>query len=143
MPEPVGEHIARTAAVADRRKRHGDYIRVAGAIRSRWASTSPEPPRSLETLTRAWSERRQVRLTYHNPRTGETTERTVDPYFIEPSPIGYACYVIGYDHLRRDIREFKIERIQHAGILSSSYEIRASFDPYRYLAHSWGRHGRR
>ncbi len=120
MPEPVGEHIARTAAVADRRKRHDDYIRV------------------LETLTRAWSERRQVRLTYHNPRTGETTERTVDPYFIEPSPIGYACYVIGYDHLRRDIREFKIERIQHAGILSSSYEIRASFDPYRYLAHSWG-----
>ena len=120
MPESVGEHIARTAAVADERKRHHTYIRI------------------LESLTSAWCERRQVHLTYHNPQTGETTERILDPYFIEPSPVGYACYLIGYDHLRKDIREFKIERIERARVLNSSYWIRGDFDPYDYLAHSWG-----
>ena len=120
MPESVGEHITRTAAVADKRKRHRDYIRV------------------LETLTRAWSERKQVRLTYHNPQTQKTTRRTFDPYFIEPSPIGYACYVIGYDHLRRNIREFKVERIERATLLETVYEVQDGFDPYDYLEHSWG-----
>ena len=120
MPESIGEHINRTAAVADKHRPDPDHIRV------------------LETLTRAWSERRQVRLIYHNPQTGETTERTVDPYFIEPSPVGYACYVIGYDHLRRDIREFKVERIERATLLETVYETRDGFDPYEFLAHSWG-----
>ena len=120
MPESVGKHINRTAAVADRRRPHRNYIRI------------------LETLTRAWSERRQVRLTYHNPTTGETTERTLDPYFIEPSPVGYACYVIGYDHLRRDIREFKVERIVRAALLETAFVMRDGFDPYDFLLHAWG-----
>ena len=120
MPEPVGEHIARTAAVADQRRPHRDHIRT------------------LETLTRAWCERRQVRLTYHNPTAGETTERILDPYFIEPSPVGYACYVIGYDHLRRDIREFKVERIVRATLLETTFVTRDGFDPYDFLLHSWG-----
>ena len=120
MPESIGEHINRTAAVADKRKPDPEHIRV------------------LETLTRAWSERRQVRLTYHNPQTGETTERNVDPYFIEPSPVGYACYVIGYDHLRKDIREFKVERIERATLLETAFKTRDGFDPYEFLEHSWG-----
>ena len=120
MPESIGEHIKRTADAADRRNPDPDHIRV------------------LETLTRAWSERRQVRLVYHNPQAGETTERTVDPYFIEPSPVGYACYVIGYDHLREEIREFKVERIERATLLETVYEIRVGFDPYDFLDHSWG-----
>lgn len=120
MPESIGEHINRTAAVADRRRPDRDHIRV------------------LEKLTRAWSERRQVRMVYHNPQTGETTERTVDPYFIEPSPVGYASYVIGYDHLRQAVREFKVERIQRATLLEAGFNTRDEFDPYEFLEHSWG-----
>lgn len=120
MPESIGEHINRTAAVADRRRPDRDHIRV------------------LEKLTRAWSERRQVRMVYHNPQTGETTERTVDPYFIEPSPVGYASYVIGYDHLRQAVREFKVERIQRATLLEAAFNTRDGFDPYEFLEHSWG-----
>ena len=120
MPESIGEHVNRTAAVADKRRPDRDHIRV------------------LETLTHAWSERRQVRMIYHNPQTGETTDRTVDPYFIEPSPVGYACYVIGYDHLRLDIREFKVERIERATLLETKFKTRDGFDPYVFLDHSWG-----
>ncbi len=120
MPESIGEHISRTASLSDKRRPDPDHIHV------------------LETLTRAWSERRQVRIVYHNPQTGETTRRIVDPYFIEPSPVGYASHVIGYDHLRRDIREFKVERIEKAALLEAEYETRDGFDPYEFLAHSWG-----
>ena len=77
-------------------------------------------------------------MVYHNPQTGETTGRTIDPYFIEPSPVGYASYVIGYDHLRRDIREFKVERIERATLLESVFVMRDGFDPYEFLQHSWG-----
>ncbi len=120
MPEPVGEHITRTASAADRRRLWSSYLGV------------------LETLTLAWATRRQVYIVYWNPEKGDVTERIFDPYFIEPSPVGYACYVIGYDHLRHDIREFKIERVQQVKILDSSYEIRDNFDPYDYLTQAWG-----
>ena len=120
MPEPIGEHITRTASAADRRRLWSDYLGV------------------LETLTLAWATRRQVYIVYWNPEKGDVTERIFDPYFIEPSPVGYACYVIGYDHLRHDIREFKIERVQRVTILDSSYQIRGNFDPYDYLTQAWG-----
>ena len=120
LPESIRQHITRTAEATHKRRPHREYISV------------------LETFTRAWSERKQVRLMYYNPNTDETTDRVFDPYFIEPSPVGYACYVIGYDHLRHDIREFKIERVQRVTILDSSYEIRDNFDPYDYLTQAWG-----
>ena len=120
LPESIGEHVNRTAALSDKRRPDPDHIRV------------------LETLTRAWSERRQVRMVYRNAQTGETTKRVIDPYFIEPSPVGYACYVIGYDHLRRDIREFKVERIERAALLETTFVLRDGFDPYAFLEHSWG-----
>ena len=61
LPESIGQHIARTAEATHKRRPHREYIR------------------SLETFTRAWSERKQVRLTYHNPQTDETTRRVFDP----------------------------------------------------------------
>ncbi len=120
MPQPMGEHILSTAAGAARRREYPVYLNV------------------LETLAHAWAERRQVRLIYANPRTEEMTERVFDPYFIEPSAVGYACYVIGFDHLRGEIREFKVERIAQAELLGTTCEVREGFDPYAYLANAWG-----
>jgi len=120
VPKSIGKHISQTAAVADTRRPHPDYIR------------------NLDILTRAWSDSKQVRLIYHNPQTEETTDRIVDTYFLEPSAHGFGCYLIGYDHLREDVREFKVERIQKATLLESEFEPTHTFDPYDYLAHSWG-----
>ncbi len=120
LPESVGAHILKTAHVAAHRNPHPEHLSI------------------LETLTLAWVERRQVALVYHNPSSGETTKRVFDPYFVEPSPIGYACYVIGFDHLRARVRIFKLERIQQAKIMDTVYEIREGFDPYDYLSSAWG-----
>jgi len=120
MPRPIGEHIVRTAEAVAHRREHPGYLEI------------------LEKLARAWAERRRVGMVYRNPRTDEVTEREFDTYFIEPSAVGYACYAIGHDHLRDEIRVFKAERIERIRLLEARYEIRPDFDPYAYLASAWG-----
>ncbi len=57
----------------------------------------------LETLVRAWADHTRVLL---YTRKEPHTPRRFDPYFIEPAV--FSNYVIGYDHLRDDIRTFKV-----------------------------------
>lgn len=109
---------------------------AAIAVRSR--HTRREYVESLEVLTQGWAEGKKVRLRYRSYTKNETTQRTFAPYFIEPSGIGYACYVIGYDDLRKDIRTFKIERIYEAKLTDETFTIPESFDPQRLLASAWG-----
>jgi predicted DNA-binding transcriptional regulator YafY len=109
--------------------------RVADLVRSRplrvaYIST-------LEVLTRAWAERRMVRLRYRAPNR-ELTEREVAPYFLEVSRSDPAAYVIGYDRLRGALRTFKLERVERADLLDESFEPPAGFDPYHVLADAWG-----
>lgn len=93
---------------------------------------------SLETLTLAWVQGRKVRLRYRSYTKGETTERVFAPYFIEPSSIGYACYVIGFDELRAAVRTLRVERIYDAQLTDDRYDIPATFDPLHLLASAWG-----
>src|SRR2546421_4196589 len=109
---------------------------AATAVRSR--QTRREYVEALEVLTQGWAEGRKVRLRYRSYTKDETTERTFAPYFIEPSGIGYACYVIGYDELRDAIRTLKIERVYEAQLTEERFTIPENFDPQRLLASAWG-----
>ena len=120
MPEPIRDHIVRTAEAVVQRRHDPRHIEV------------------LEKLTQAWSERRQVQQVHRKAQTGEVSERVFDVYFIEPLAAGYSCYVYGHDHLREDIRVFKMERIQGVELLGSRYENDERFDPYAYLRNAWG-----
>jgi proteasome accessory factor B len=93
--------------------------------------------RTVEVLTRAWADRRLVRLRYRAPNR-DLTERVIAPYFLEVSRSEPAAYVIAFDQLRQALRTFKIERIEHADLLDEPYSIPDDFDPYRYLAGAWG-----
>lgn len=92
---------------------------------------------ALEILTSGWADGKKVRLRYHSYTKNETTERTFATYFIEPSGIGYSCYVIGHDDLRGEVRTFKVERIYEAELTEQSYCIPADFDIQRMLASAW------
>ncbi len=109
---------------------------AATSVRAR--QTRREYVEALEVLTQGWAEGRKVRLRYRSYTKDETTERTFSPYFIEPSGIGYACYVIGHDDLRNAIRTLKVERIYDAHLTSERFTIPESFDPQRLLASAWG-----
>lgn len=117
--QTISTHLARVAEVIRTRPLRATYIRV------------------LETITRAWADRRLVRIRYRSA-SGEVTERVVAPYFLEVSRSEPAAYIIGFDRLREALRTFKIERIEQAELLDECYDIPPEFDPYEYLARSWG-----
>ena len=94
----------------------------------------------LKGLTRAWASRRQVRLTYRDPISGARSKRLFDPFFIEPSFIGYSCYVYGFDHFRQANCSFKLERLERVEVLDIHFEP-PDFDPYEYPRHAWGIRG--
>jgi predicted DNA-binding transcriptional regulator YafY len=90
----------------------------------------------LETIAEGWATNHKVRVLYRSPRSGEVRPRVIAPYLLEPTAVG--LYVIGHDDWARDIRTFKLERLEHAEILDEPYEVPADFNPEAYLATSWG-----
>jgi CRISPR-associated endonuclease/helicase Cas3 len=92
----------------------------------------------LETLTRAWSERRKVRVWHQNEKTQQIHEYIFAPYFIEPYAIGQTTHVIGWRQPPGALRTFKLERIRHIERLIEPYQIAPGFDPRRLLADAWG-----
>lgn len=120
LPEPVATHVAQTAQAL----RHRPVADRAVAV--------------LEQITRAWAERRFVRLWYRSPRSGQVRLREVAPYFLEVSGPAYSCYLIGYDKRAGDLRTFKLDRLERAQMLDESYQIPDHFDAGAYLRHAWG-----
>jgi predicted DNA-binding transcriptional regulator YafY len=82
------------------------------------------------------NERRAIELVYRAQHTKEVTERIVDPY-------GLVFYdgiwtIVGYCHLRKDIRSFAFDRILGLKERHLYFEPRDGFDLEEYLSHSWG-----
>ncbi len=123
LPDAIGAHVEQAAVAVSQRRLAPDYMKV------------------LEGLTRAWAGRRQVQIVYRDPITGARSERLFDPFFIEPSFLGYSCYVFGFDHFRQAIRSFKVERLEEVEVLETRFEPLPDFDPYDYLRHAWGIRG--
>ena len=122
LPEAIGEHVEHAAEAVSQRQPAPKHLDV------------------LEGLTRAWANRQQVRLTYRDPISGKRSRCLFDPFFIEPSFIGYSCYVYGFDHSRRAIHSFKLERLERVEVLDIRFDP-PDFDPYEYLKHAWGIRG--
>ena len=91
----------------------------------------------LETLTRAWSLGRKVRLN-HQMANGRVFEYTFAPYFIEPYAVGQTTHVIGWREPPGALRTFKLERLRQVELLAEGYQIPADFDPREKLADAWG-----
>jgi proteasome accessory factor B len=64
----------------------------------------------LETLRDALAGRKWVQLAYYSPRSERTTERRVDPYGLAMRRGIWS--LVGYCHLRLDIRSFQVHRIR-------------------------------
>ena len=85
----------------------------------------PAPPERVETvlhfsdLWRAVHEHRQVRLTYRAMSSGREAVRVVDPYQIYL--YGGMWYVHGFCHLRREGRDFAINRVQEVKVLETGF----------------------
>ena len=133
-------HVARAmeklAAAMPKDMMQQHIQRAADLVRER--RERPEFTRMLERLTEAWAERKRVRLWQRAEENQPARMRLFEPYFLEPSGVGYALYVMGFDHLRQNIRTFKVERLQCVEVTDERFEVPKDFDPYRYLHNAWG-----
>ncbi len=118
----ISDHMHRSAEVLDAADRRRDPIFL----------------QALETLTRAWSRQRKVRLT-HEMDDGSIHEYVFSPYYIEPYAVGRTMHAIGYREPPGKIRTFKIERIRTIKLLEdAAYTIPATFDLLAQLRDAWG-----
>ncbi len=132
----VARAIEKLAAVMPKDLIQRHMNRAADVVRTR--RDLPDLTRILERLTEAWANRKRVRLWEKPKENKPAVERLYEPYFLEPSGVGYSLYVMGYDHLRRDIRTFKIDRLARVEPTEEPFTVPADFDPYTYLHNAWG-----
>ncbi|HIP95944.1 MAG TPA: YafY family transcriptional regulator [Anaerolineae bacterium] len=85
----------------------------------------------IDDLRRCVAERQRVWIRYRNFNR-EETERVVDPY-------GLALqwglwYLVGYCHLRQDVRTFRVDRIQALELLEATFQPPPDFSVREFLA---------
>jgi predicted DNA-binding transcriptional regulator YafY len=77
-----------------------------------------EAPECLDTLVHAIQACHRLRLVYR-AQTGDRSERDVDPYQVVYRAGRW--YLVGYCHLRADLRVFRLDHIQHARALDETF----------------------
>ena len=87
----------------------------------------------LGLLCTATQECRRVRMGYCS-RGEEQTEREFDPYGLVYRAGRW--YIVGWCHLRRGLRSFRLDRVASATAGSASFERPADFDALDYLKKS-------
>src|SRR5689334_16988275 len=93
------------------------------------ASTAPSDV-VLTTVSSAAQLKRRIHLRYH-PAQGEDSERDFDPYGL--TYYGQKWYVVGYCHLRNDLRSFRLDRITEADLTPANFERPEHFDPLTHI----------
>lgn len=119
VPESLRDHIMKTLEWMQRRRVDATAVK------------------KLNIVSQCWTEHRQVRIRYLplNASTAET--RVIEPYFIQPSALARAVYIIANCRLRNGLRIFRLDRILEAVALDQTYVIPDSFDANEYLSGYW------
>jgi len=121
LPETVAEHVQGTVAGLAAKPEDRSYSAAFAAV------------------TQAWSERRKVRIWHRSAGSEHIHEYLLSPYFVEPSAVGFATHVIGWEEqFFKTLHTFKLERIRTAEVTAEYYEIPDDFDPVALLNTAWG-----
>lgn len=91
----------------------------------------------LSLLNRSLIEQKQLEIRYAtSSRAGKVSERCIEPYHL--MPYGRSWHLIAFDHKRKAILQFKVDRIQKAVLMDKTYIIPHDFDVDDYLGTGWG-----
>jgi Predicted transcriptional regulator len=93
-----------------------------------------ESPNYLQPIIQAILEQRTIHTVYHTQSRNKTTERQIDPYYLVPRDQKF--YLIGYCHLKQDIRTFRISRFLKVEISSETFD-KGGFNIKKYLKNTW------
>lgn len=89
-------------------------------------------PQIWRTVVEATQTRHRLWLRYFAASRRQESEREFDPYLIHVFR-GTNLYLIGYCHLRQEIRSLRIDRIREARLLDIPFEVHPEFDAKRHL----------
>ncbi|GAB3011004.1 helix-turn-helix transcriptional regulator [Bowmanella dokdonensis] len=107
---------------------------ISEHIRLMLPSSLPEPsPTHLEPLLTAIQAQQAINLSYATEEQG-LTNRRVEPYGLLFRRGRW--YVSGYCHLRRDLRTFRLDRIQRVQLLALTFIRPDGFDAAEHFRHS-------
>lgn len=110
-----------------------------GAVQETLGLTlTPRAGRSPQTavvlgLAAAAHRARRVAMSYMSWR-GETTERSLDPYGLVVHSGRW--YVTGYDHLRGEVRTFRLDRVARLEMTDQGFDPPDDFDPVSHVTKS-------
>lgn len=146
--ESAGRKIA--AVLPERLRAEVSALRESIYVGGAGASLQPRVEATLRHLRRAILAHRTVRFRYHTrypsapatmhereaaQSTKDATSREADPYAL--AYLSGAWYLSGYCHLRRDVRHFRLDRIEEFEVLERTFERPRTISPVaRDLAES-------
>ncbi len=85
---------------------------------------------TLRTLRESIHHHQRINLRYRG-FSQKTTSREVDPYAL--SFYGGFWYLVGFCHLRRELRTFRVDRIQELNLLRARFEPPRNFSAREYM----------
>ncbi|HLO27698.1 MAG TPA: YafY family protein [Anaerolineales bacterium] len=94
------------------------------------APSAPPSEVVLSTMSSAAQLQQRVHIRYH-PNQGEETERDFDPYGL--TYYLQKWYVVGYCHLRQDLRSFRLDRITQIHAIEAGFKRPEGFDPLAHM----------
>jgi len=133
LQRPMQSALLKIRSVLPRdRQDYLDHLEKSTAIV--WRGLNPGPEVSSEVLVpiqRALAERRVLGLDYHVVQRREMTRRQVEPLGLVF--YGNNWHLIAYCRLRRDVRDFRTDRIAKLQVVDEEFDDHVEFSLRRYL----------
>lgn len=97
---------------------------------------APAPEDTFKTVLEACMKKMSLTFKYSSPARKDKTERTIDPYHL----FNYmgTWHLIGYCHMRSEIRNFRINRISDINITDRYFAVKNNFNFKDYFQSSFG-----
>ena len=89
----------------------------------------------LQKIRHAIRERLRIKMHYQSSHSPHPTEREVEPYALIYR-WGW-WYLAALCHLRKEVRSFRVDRIQHLELTDQAFKIPIDFDIQNYLDMNW------
>jgi len=85
----------------------------------------------MEQIRQAARQSRQIKMNYQSGASPAVTERRVNPYALVHRSGWW--YLVGYCHLRKALRTFRVDRIRELELLNQEFQVNDDFDVHAYL----------
>lgn len=135
---PPGFHTAYDKVMGthlkEKSRQNGILENIADIIQMGKPAYRKESRNYLQPIIGAILEQRRIRTVYHSQSRNATTEREIDPYYLIPRDQRF--YLIGYCHLKKAIRTFRISRFHQVEVMEADFD-KGDFNIKNYLKNTW------